>query len=184
MGISITVTREVKWDDSIPDRELPNSLYLSGKPAFFEDRPWPWVDPLGNVKLHGLPARERFDAAHGITTIQPDTKASGSMPGCSARRISESVQLRGAAGIRTAGRDETVRFSIFTSTAAGSVNSKAAIPNGEGERDLESGGDAVRSLPDPAGGGAHGCHAQGCAGEVTDLSRPELILWSRGRSVR
>ncbi len=75
------VTREVKWDESIPDRGLPQSLYLSGRPGFFGDRPWPWVDPLSEVKLHGLPARERFDAAHGITAVFPDNQASGSMPG-------------------------------------------------------------------------------------------------------
>jgi hypothetical protein len=74
------VTQEVKWDESISDRELPNSLYLRGRPAFFEDRPWPWVDPMGEVKLFSLPARERFDAAHGITAVHPDIEASGSLP--------------------------------------------------------------------------------------------------------
>jgi hypothetical protein len=75
------VTREVKWDESISDRELPNSLYLSGRPVFFEDRLWPWVDPLSDVRLHTLPARERFDAAHGITALHPDRQASGSIAG-------------------------------------------------------------------------------------------------------
>jgi len=53
-------TSQVHWSDS--PRELPPSLYLSGKPAFFGDRPWPWVDPTGATKLHTLPARARFDA--------------------------------------------------------------------------------------------------------------------------
>jgi len=53
-------TNQVHWSNGA--RELPPSLYLSGKPAFFGDRPWPWVDPAGATKLHTLPARARFDA--------------------------------------------------------------------------------------------------------------------------
>jgi hypothetical protein len=40
---------------------IPNSLYLTQKPAFFGANPWPWVDPTtGNVLT--LPAKARFDA--------------------------------------------------------------------------------------------------------------------------
>ena len=42
------LTNTVKWDPAIADRALPNSLYLTGKPAFFEagrGYTWPWVDP-------------------------------------------------------------------------------------------------------------------------------------------
>jgi len=54
------VTDEVHW--SRGPQLLPDSLYLSGKPAFFGEAPWPWVDPLGATKLHKLPAKVRFDA--------------------------------------------------------------------------------------------------------------------------
>jgi hypothetical protein len=54
------LTNTVKWD-RVP-QPLPNSLYLSGKPAFFGDLPWPWVDPTGTTKVASLPARLRFDA--------------------------------------------------------------------------------------------------------------------------
>jgi hypothetical protein len=57
------VTREVHWAGGVP-KALPDSLYLAGKPHFFGDAPWPWVDPAGAVKLHVLPARARFDALH------------------------------------------------------------------------------------------------------------------------
>jgi hypothetical protein len=43
------------------DTRLPDSLYLSGKPAFFGNLPWPWVDATGAIKLHTLPARARYD---------------------------------------------------------------------------------------------------------------------------
>ncbi len=57
------ITDSVHWHRT-PDFRgaLPASLYLKSKPAFFGDRPWPWVDPLGPVKLHALPAKARYDA--------------------------------------------------------------------------------------------------------------------------
>jgi hypothetical protein len=45
----------VKWDPSIATQTLPNSLYLSGKPAFFDagrGYTWPWVDPTGDEAVH------------------------------------------------------------------------------------------------------------------------------------
>jgi hypothetical protein len=54
------VTNQVRWDTS--PQALPDSLYLSAKPAFFGSLPWPWVDPLGATKLHTLPARARYDS--------------------------------------------------------------------------------------------------------------------------
>jgi hypothetical protein len=54
------VTNEVRWDRS--PQPLPDSLYLTAKPAFFGEYRWPWVDATGAVKLHTLPARARFDA--------------------------------------------------------------------------------------------------------------------------
>jgi len=54
-------TRRVSWED-VPAQSLPDSLYLTSKPPFFGDDPWPWVDPTGATKLHTLPARRRFDA--------------------------------------------------------------------------------------------------------------------------
>ena len=56
------VTNQVHWDRA--QQPLPNSLYLTGKPAFFGSNPWPWVDPLGSTKTYVLPARQRFDALH------------------------------------------------------------------------------------------------------------------------
>jgi hypothetical protein len=53
-------TRQVHWSGDA--WELPPSLYLKEKPAFFGNDPWPWVDPAGETKLHVLPARARFDA--------------------------------------------------------------------------------------------------------------------------
>jgi len=61
------VTNQVHWEN-IPSQALPNSLYLTGKPAFFGPNAWPWVDPTGSTKLQILPARQRFDTIMGIPT--------------------------------------------------------------------------------------------------------------------
>jgi hypothetical protein len=44
--------------------QLPSSLYLQGKPAFFGSSPWPWVDgsDSSNPLPGTLPARNRFNA--------------------------------------------------------------------------------------------------------------------------
>lgn len=42
--------------------QLPSSMYLSGKPAFFGTMVWPWVEPLGITRLYTLPAKARFEA--------------------------------------------------------------------------------------------------------------------------
>ena len=54
------LTNEVRWDRGA--RALPPSLYLSSKPAFFGNNPWPWVDPVGAQKLGVLPAKLRFES--------------------------------------------------------------------------------------------------------------------------
>jgi len=66
------VTNSVKWDPNIAAQTLPSSLYLSGKPAFFDagrGYTWPWVDPTGATKLYTLPAKARFD--NGTPFVQP-----------------------------------------------------------------------------------------------------------------
>jgi len=54
-------TNKVHWENIRP-QALPESLYLTSKPAFFGTCIWPWVDPTGETKVHTLPARARFDA--------------------------------------------------------------------------------------------------------------------------
>jgi hypothetical protein len=59
------VTNTVVWDPGIASHALPNSLYLTRKPAFFDaggGYNWPWVDPVGETKVYELPAKARYDA--------------------------------------------------------------------------------------------------------------------------
>ncbi|MBL8565388.1 MAG: hypothetical protein JNM89_06705 [Hyphomicrobiaceae bacterium] len=62
----------VQWDERIASRDLPASLYLAGKPEFFDagrGYGWPWVDPIGPVKTRILPAKARHD--NGTPFVQP-----------------------------------------------------------------------------------------------------------------
>lgn len=64
------LTNSVKWDPSIPAQALPNSLYLTKRPAFFDagrGYSWPWVVPLDETKVHVLPAKARYDAGTPFT---------------------------------------------------------------------------------------------------------------------
>lgn len=56
------LSNKAVWTDGLPEQPLPSSLYLSAKPAFFGNLPWPWVDPIADAKLQTLPAKARFDA--------------------------------------------------------------------------------------------------------------------------
>ena len=57
------LTKKVSWQ-TVPSGSvtLPNSFYLTSKPAFFGSNEWPWVNPLGTTKLYTLPAKARYDA--------------------------------------------------------------------------------------------------------------------------
>jgi hypothetical protein len=76
--VAKTVIRDGNWDwylsqqtwlNSAP-APLPDSLYLSCKPAFMGSNTWPWVDPATGT-TYTLPAKARFDA--GTPNIVPAT---------------------------------------------------------------------------------------------------------------
>ena len=55
------VSQKVVWDPDVTARELPPSLYLREKPAFFGTHRWPWVEPAGERRVYVLPAKERYE---------------------------------------------------------------------------------------------------------------------------
>jgi hypothetical protein len=71
-----STTGKTSWDPSIPDRNLPASLYLTSKPSFFGNRPWPIIGPDLNPMVGDLPAKSRSNfpdtvtAPKGIKIIQ------------------------------------------------------------------------------------------------------------------
>ena len=56
------VSNAVVYDPAVARRDLPDSLYLTAKPAFFGSLRWPWVDPAGTPRVGILPAKQRFDS--------------------------------------------------------------------------------------------------------------------------
>ena len=65
-------TNSVTWASTDAAHTLPNSLYLTQKPTFFNAErgyTWPWVNPTGSPQLYTLPAKARYDA--GTPFIQP-----------------------------------------------------------------------------------------------------------------
>jgi len=56
------VTNSVIWNSSISDHNLPNSYYLSSKPAFFGSLPWPSIGPDLSPMVGTIPAKIRYGA--------------------------------------------------------------------------------------------------------------------------
>jgi Domain of unknown function (DUF4082) len=66
------LSNTVTWAPSDTAHTLPNSLYLSQEPAFFQagsGYAWPWVNPTGSPQFSTLPAKARYDA--GTPFSQP-----------------------------------------------------------------------------------------------------------------
>jgi hypothetical protein len=64
------LTTSVTWASTNTAHTLPNSLYLTRKPAFFSagsGYTWPWVNPTGSPQLYTLPAKARYDAGTPFT---------------------------------------------------------------------------------------------------------------------
>jgi Pectate lyase superfamily protein len=55
------LTNSQRWHNTRNGFTIPNSMYLSSKPAFFGPYPWPWVDPTTGT-VYTLPAKSRYDA--------------------------------------------------------------------------------------------------------------------------
>jgi hypothetical protein len=67
--VAATAVRDGNWDTLLGKQtwlngsagSLPDSLYLTGKPAFFGSNRWPWVDPTTGA-TYTLPAQARYSA--------------------------------------------------------------------------------------------------------------------------
>jgi hypothetical protein len=55
------LTNSQHWHNTPGKFAMPNSLYLTSKPAFFGSNPWPWTDPTTGT-ISTLPAKARYDA--------------------------------------------------------------------------------------------------------------------------
>ena len=55
------LTNSQRWHNTPGGFTIPNSMYLTSKPAFFGNNTWPWVNPTTGA-IHTLPAKARYDA--------------------------------------------------------------------------------------------------------------------------
>lgn len=55
-----SISKQTQWDPKIASKELPPSLYLKSKPAFFGNLAWPPIGPDCTPMAGTIPARERF----------------------------------------------------------------------------------------------------------------------------
>jgi hypothetical protein len=54
------LTNSQRWHNTPGGFAIPNSMYLTAKPAFFGSYPWPWVDPATGT-IYTLPAKARYE---------------------------------------------------------------------------------------------------------------------------
>jgi PKD repeat protein len=78
-------TKSVAWDPTISDHNVPNSYYLSGKPSWFGDRPWPPYDAstATTASMTNIPAGYRFFFGHNPPAgngNQPPTAVAAATP--------------------------------------------------------------------------------------------------------
>ena len=73
------VTNSVVWDPGISDHDLPDSLYLSGKPEWWcQETPWPPIGPDVAGYANDIPAKRRFEGLP--CSVTPEVTLTG-VPG-------------------------------------------------------------------------------------------------------
>ncbi len=121
------VTNTVKWDTAA--QAIPNSLYLTSKPAFFGNNPWPWVDPTGATKLYTLPAKARLitlAVQAKFYTLTPcrlaDTRVAPNGPSAGPNLLPSQTRdfpVAGVCGVPAAARAVAANVTIVFPGAAG-----------------------------------------------------------------
>jgi hypothetical protein len=64
-------TNSTIWDSSIADHSLPDSLYLSARPAWWGSLAWPAVGPDRSLMVGHIPAESRYLAMPHLAPNQP-----------------------------------------------------------------------------------------------------------------
>jgi len=54
------VNNDVVWDNRISDHTIPNSLYLTAKPSWWGELPWPPIGPDRTPMAGPIPAQQRL----------------------------------------------------------------------------------------------------------------------------
>jgi hypothetical protein len=73
------VTKNTDNDSRITVANLPPSLYLASKPAWWGNTPWPPIGPDVSGMVNKIPAQERYEASLS-TGVEVHPRSSGSLP--------------------------------------------------------------------------------------------------------
>jgi len=69
------ISENTFWEPDITNHNIPNSYYLTEKPDFFTDTPWPVIGP--DLPYSGIiPAQQRFCDLNGITSPESPSNLS------------------------------------------------------------------------------------------------------------
>jgi hypothetical protein len=87
--------KHVVWDDMISDHTIPNSLYLTAKPPWWGELPWPPIGPDRTPMVGQIPAQQRF--ANGMPTAAATSAVTLEsqridLPSCDASATPDSQQ--------------------------------------------------------------------------------------------
>jgi hypothetical protein len=98
-------------------KTIPNSLYLTSKPAFFGSNTWPWVDPTTGT-THTLPAMARFKQLRGITVpIPPGFQTGTVLPPPPIDTTAPTVNVTAPSGQLNSGTTQTT-LTVTTNEVA------------------------------------------------------------------
>jgi hypothetical protein len=129
-------TNSLRWEN-FTAQTVPDSLYLTSKPAFFGSNRWPWVDPTGSIKLYTLPANSHFVGEPAVNasfyTVKPcrvaDTRNAVGIAGgpALASGTTRDFQVTGVCGVPT---DAHAVAANVTAVVPGSPGYLSVYPPG------------------------------------------------------
>jgi PKD repeat protein len=134
-----------QWDGTIADRSIPNSYYLTSKPAWFGALPWPPLDPTrSTTSITNLPAGYRFfygaGPALGPINAAPKalvsvTPSSGAAPlavnfSSAGSLDPEGATLRFTWDFGDGSANSTIANPAHTYSAEGSYTAKLVVSDG------------------------------------------------------
>jgi hypothetical protein len=109
------------------DTSLPNSLYLSSKPAFFGSLTWPWVNSGGATRLYDLPAKLRYDNGTPNAFIEDQVMATTLSTAARNAACNGVVDLLDGGDIQIRDASNNVLATVdFSATAFGAANTGVA----------------------------------------------------------
>ena len=146
------VNKTQLWDSTISDHSIPNSLYLTNKPAWFGNLTWPPVNPAtGNANSLMIPAEYRYltgtNPPAGVANLPPVAQASAAPTNGSAP-LTVSFSSAGSSDPEGAALTYSWAFGDGgTSTTANPSHTYSSAGTYSAQLSVSDGTNAVSSTP-------------------------------------